>query len=289
MPQQEHQNIQDDSSPDPSGVITSFDELTKGLALGAVSRRKALRWMGGALVGAALASLPGVAWAQGRPCPKGTHTCPGGTCVPVGQPCGSAGCPPGQVRERGQCVCPDGFTEIPFHTTCCPNIQVCQGGELCCRPGLDCVDERCIECRNDAECPEGQNCVANETGFDGGRCFNEGQPCTTTFICPVPSTEPNPAAACDPTLDCYCWELMGGGSVCADNFLCTDCFCSSHTDCPMGWSCAVNTCCTQPPETPEGHCVPSTCSEENALGARCDQVTTTQQTNGGQTGAGRKL
>jgi len=71
MPQQEHQNIHGDSSPDTSSVITSLDELTKGLATGTVSRRKALRWMGGALVGAALASVPGVAWADDDRCSEG--------------------------------------------------------------------------------------------------------------------------------------------------------------------------------------------------------------------------
>src|SRR5215211_1428537 len=40
-----------------------FDDVAKGLASGTVSRGQALRWMGGALVGAALASVPGVAWA----------------------------------------------------------------------------------------------------------------------------------------------------------------------------------------------------------------------------------
>jgi hypothetical protein len=42
---------------------SSLDELAKGLASGTVSRGKALRWMGGALVGAAVASVPGGAWA----------------------------------------------------------------------------------------------------------------------------------------------------------------------------------------------------------------------------------
>jgi hypothetical protein len=42
----------------------SLDELAKGLASGTLSRGKAIRWMGGALLGAALASFPGVAWAQ---------------------------------------------------------------------------------------------------------------------------------------------------------------------------------------------------------------------------------
>jgi hypothetical protein len=38
-----------------------FDAVAKGLASGTVSRGQALRWMGGALVGAALASVPRVA------------------------------------------------------------------------------------------------------------------------------------------------------------------------------------------------------------------------------------
>ena len=42
----------------------SFDELAKGLASGAVSRRRALRLMGAALVGGALASFPGAAWSK---------------------------------------------------------------------------------------------------------------------------------------------------------------------------------------------------------------------------------
>jgi hypothetical protein len=37
----------------------SFDELAKGLAAGTLSRGKALRLMGAALVGGALASVPG--------------------------------------------------------------------------------------------------------------------------------------------------------------------------------------------------------------------------------------
>jgi hypothetical protein len=40
-----------------------FEDLAKGLASGTVSRRKTLQLMGAALVGGALASIPGVAWA----------------------------------------------------------------------------------------------------------------------------------------------------------------------------------------------------------------------------------
>jgi hypothetical protein len=58
------------SSENPTRVEHSLDELARGLADGTISRGKAIRWMGGALVGAALASVPGVAWARDR-CPKG--------------------------------------------------------------------------------------------------------------------------------------------------------------------------------------------------------------------------
>ena len=42
----------------------SFDDLAKGLSSGTVSRGKALRLMGAALVGGALASTPGIASAN---------------------------------------------------------------------------------------------------------------------------------------------------------------------------------------------------------------------------------
>ena len=51
-----------DSRPAPRGE-TSFDELAKELAEGKLSRRNALRWIGGTLVGSLLASIPGVALA----------------------------------------------------------------------------------------------------------------------------------------------------------------------------------------------------------------------------------
>jgi hypothetical protein len=38
---------------------SSFDDLAKGLASGEVSRGRAIRMMGAALVGGALASIPG--------------------------------------------------------------------------------------------------------------------------------------------------------------------------------------------------------------------------------------
>jgi hypothetical protein len=68
MPQREHHTSQEEllpytSLPSPhssgSSMASSFDELAKGLASGTVSRGKALRLVGGALLGTALASVPG--------------------------------------------------------------------------------------------------------------------------------------------------------------------------------------------------------------------------------------
>ena len=42
----------------------SFDELAKGLPSGNFSRGKALKIMGAALVGGALAAFPGAAWSK---------------------------------------------------------------------------------------------------------------------------------------------------------------------------------------------------------------------------------
>src|SRR5215217_7745025 len=80
----------------------SFDELARALANGSVSRRQALRLMGGALLGGVLACIPGVALAAplvpgstlpnqaspqapilgppSHPCPPGLTKCLGGLC-----------------------------------------------------------------------------------------------------------------------------------------------------------------------------------------------------------------
>lgn len=121
MTEQEHQNEQVHSSLDISGVITSFDDLARGLASGTVSRRTALRWMGGALVGAALAAVPGVAWAQA---PSDNSACVR-FCTET--------FPPGP--ERGQCISQGALGEGPCHRFgCCRCTEPTNpefGGEAC--------------------------------------------------------------------------------------------------------------------------------------------------------------
>jgi len=52
----------------------SFDSLARGLASGDVSRRDALKWLGAALLGGALAFTPKVAEAA-SPCGTGNRAC----------------------------------------------------------------------------------------------------------------------------------------------------------------------------------------------------------------------
>jgi hypothetical protein len=98
-----------------------FDELASGLASGSLSRGKALKLMGAALVGGLLASVPRVAWGA--------------------KPQGYQGCPiAGQVKVKGECIC-EGTLYTPVG-----------GGDPICACGVQCQ----ASC---ADCPEGHVCA----------------------------------------------------------------------------------------------------------------------------------
>ena len=63
---------------------SSFDDLTRGLASGGVSRREALKWLGAALLGGALAFTPKVA--EAAPGPWCYLTTGGAVACPLGFP-----------------------------------------------------------------------------------------------------------------------------------------------------------------------------------------------------------
>jgi hypothetical protein len=138
--------------PQGEGVELSLDELAKGLATGTLSRGKALRLMGAALVGGALASIPGIALA--KPKPEGAkcnhnHQCASGQCVELPERgvrvCAAAGpiCPPG---------CP-GLPQCACDTDLITGDPVCISPVVALRPG-DCT-----------ACLEGEVCV--EGGLPG--------------------------------------------------------------------------------------------------------------------------
>ena len=93
----------------------SFDALAKGLATGSVSRRSALKLMGGALLGGVLASIPGVAFAA-----PSTTRCRT-----------NSDCPPNAVCQDRECVC-------PARTSPC-TVDVFD----CCGPGEICTPSGC--------------------------------------------------------------------------------------------------------------------------------------------------
>jgi hypothetical protein len=149
----------------------SFDELTRGLASGTLSRGRALRLMGAAVVGGTLAALgigeaaadPPGCKRNGKKCKKDeqccSRRCANGTCAnaPNAEPC-----PSGRVLlSNGTCAipcdnpddCPD--CGAPLGAICSfanePGGPFCSGA----RAGL---------CGSDGSCPTGQFC-------SGGKCY----------------------------------------------------------------------------------------------------------------------
>jgi len=109
-------------SPEPRDH--SFDELTRGLASGTLSRGKALRLMGAALVGGALASIPGIAGAKPKPAGakcKHDHQCASGTCSSTGT------CAAACVSDGGACI---------VDSECCSRlcVEVREGVRVCAAP-----------------------------------------------------------------------------------------------------------------------------------------------------------
>ena len=167
----------------------SFDELAKGLASGTLSRGKALKLMGAALVGGALASLPGGAWASHKGTPHGGGGGGGG------RPQGDRGCPnTGEVRVNGQCTCPstastlcgrscvNTATDAANCGACgetCTGGRSCVGGQCVCRSGYlptpvgggdpicACAGscrESCAHCDSGQICVQGNQCAGNANG-----------------------------------------------------------------------------------------------------------------------------
>ena len=114
----------------------SFDDLAKGLANGSISRGRAIKFMGTALLGGMLASIPGIAYAAHG----GGHA--------AGE---SQGCPSGQVRVKGRCEPITGRCDQ--HRDCASPEDLCCNG-VCTHVVFD--RNNCGRCGN--VCPEGYTC-----------------------------------------------------------------------------------------------------------------------------------
>ena len=200
----------DNGGRSPRGVPTRadhpLDSLARGLASGTVSRRKALRWMGSALVGAALTSIPGVAWAKPKPgkcnkdkqCPTG-QVCVGGQCEATCPPCTAPKVP--NPANNCQCECPP-----PGPSQC--NDQVCTPEQVC-------INGQCVPPDPSRTCtPEtfGPGCNGDATCFCGvdvnvqAACYQET--CGETLAC-------QPLLPCSSHSDCPTGTICGFTSVCA--------------------------------------------------------------------------
>jgi hypothetical protein len=167
------------SHQERSRAELSFDDLAKGVASGTASRRKALRLLGAALVGGALASIPGVAWAA-----KGGNR----ECVR----CCKEKFGPGP--ERGECISAGARGECPV--TCDGNGGgECVPSEATCFPesssGCQCVENLCTDTTTCVCCPPGGPCPCVDLAdpclvFQGAGCFGPGAegPATCSFVCP---------------------------------------------------------------------------------------------------------
>ena len=157
----------------PEARERSFDALAKGLASGTVSRGKALKLMGATLVGGALASVPGIAWAAPKPRPNGRRCKTNSQCVSqncVDRVCQAGGgdpeptCTP-SCPEGEECIGQEGTPPfcVPICTPSCPE-GVCQcvrsgdgSGNVCVAFGASPVVSSCDQCPT-ADFPENTIC-----------------------------------------------------------------------------------------------------------------------------------
>jgi hypothetical protein len=174
----------------PTLVEHSVDELAKGLATGTLSRRKALRMLGAALVGGVLASIPGVAWAQPQR--------PAGPCRP--------GCPEGYTCTRSPRDGTIGTRGNPFW--CCP----ADPQEFCCLPEDFCASGECCgagQCTPNGECCVGEimqnwECCEGAVMPNGECC--EGHVMFNGECCPSPMNYCS-QVTCDASGNCVSCEV----------------------------------------------------------------------------------
>jgi Stigma-specific protein, Stig1 len=253
----------------------SFDELARALASGTLSRGKALRLMGGLLVGSALGFLPGVAWADDDDddrCPQGQTRC-GERCVNLRfneRHCGSCRnrCRSNQTCCNGRCVnlqrnerhCGRCFNRCDEGEQCVEGR--CGGGDpICtppCSPPCTCVERAdgtgtaCVDCSSTG-CQDVSSCdactAAGRICFGPGPTFGCGNPCQSCIPPSAILCDFGDANSCAGGLagGCTCVpEASGGGlAFCSSGSTATPC--STSCDCPAGQFCQ--------PSGAEGLCV----------------------------------
>jgi hypothetical protein len=271
----------------------SFDALTRRLANGTLSRRKALWLLGGALMGSALGFTPRAASAAkckplARKCAANVQCC-SRFCDKQGQVCA---CPPrttlacqgptGQARcinichdptnecEQSACNPATGGCVVQklSGTPCtdsnpCTLVDTCQNGT--CNPGPVRTCGQCLRCNPaNGTCEPDANQAGNPCG-DQNACTQNDR-CNAAGVCvgePVDCDDNNPCTVdtCDPTTGCVHTPVTNG-TLCDDGDPCT-----------LGDTCQNGTCrpgepleCGQCLTCEGGVCVP----DQGQNGTGCD-------------------
>jgi CXCXC repeat len=188
-----------------------FDDLARGLADGSVTRGKALRLMGAAVVGGTLGSfgISGVAVADdeckptGKKCRKNKQccsgNCSGGTCAacPSGQvlcggSCVSNGCPTGQTFNSSTCKCECPSGQVLCNGSCvstsCPQGQIFDPSSCACV--AQCLPDT-SQCTADAQCCSGICDSRSFPDFCSGCRFPGGSCAAGETCCDVGSVNPS--------------------------------------------------------------------------------------------------
>ena len=218
-----------------------FDDMAKALASG-LTRRRALRRVGGGLAGALLGSLGlGRAWGQ-APTPK--------NCADYCK--NFLGIRPGGGDAYGKCV--------SNCATCLDGGGTACGADACCAAGQGCCNGSCTDLTTTSNCGEcGRVCPADDcraatctNGIcgttptnEGGSCYNGVGTCHNGVcgggggvcgeFCDVFFSNP-----CGDN-GCHCLTTVEGIDVCFNLTICGQA-CTSSADCPVGEAC-INTSC----------------------------------------------
>jgi hypothetical protein len=251
-------------SVNPTNVDHSLDDLAKGLARGTISRREAVRLVGAALLGGALASVPGFAWAQ----PERRRVPDSADCEAYCTQSFPAG------PERAQCLsqgakgsgpCYECNVDLGVFPAVGPNFQCPPGSVIDTDPQF----ENC--CHN---CADTGGVLCGAGGLEEGcfslqyNCGNGGtfDPSTCSCICPpgtinCGNTNGTPGRCVDPLTDSLncgqctnaCHGRQGQMTPCV-NGVCTELNCDSN-----GVSCTDDSqCCSGNCEFEFGVCLTPT-------------------------------
>jgi hypothetical protein len=232
-------------SVNPTKGEHSLDALARGLADGTVSRRKALRLMGGVLLGGTFASIPGIAWAKPKPgmckkvkdCPPGEACC-NGVCTSLGTTENCFAC--GNKCSGADPICCGGIclnsTNNDRNCGCC-ECSCEQFGQHCCNKL--CVDwntdnSNCGSCGRTCD-PNPPSCEENCSGCDCDKKQCPGQlildPSGQTCNCVCPAGTTACGNECCNSANCQTCDPNTGRCVgCPENFLCCDGGCFAPTD-----------------------------------------------------------